>query len=48
MKTDNWIYVDEYRRRNEENTVHQLYFEGKWINIQLGIEDNETFCKTIV
>ena len=48
MKKTDWIYVDEYRRRNEENTIHQLYFEGKWINIQLGIEDNETFCKTIV
>jgi hypothetical protein len=45
---DNWIYVDEYRRRKEDNSVHQLYISGEWKNIQLGIEDNETFCKTKV
>ena len=34
MKDNNWIYVDEYRRRDNENNIHQLYFEGKWINIK--------------
>ncbi len=45
---EGWIYVDEYRRRKEDNSVHQLYISGEWKNIELGIKNNETFCKTKV
>ena len=37
MKDNNWIYVDEYRRRDEDNDKHQLYFEGKWIDVKTGL-----------
>lgn len=41
MTDNNWIYVDEYRRRNEDNNKHQLYFEGKWIDVQLKSKAND-------
>lgn len=41
MKDHNWIYVDEYRRRDEERNIHQLYFEGEWIDIKLGLTNND-------
>lgn len=41
MKDNNWIYVDEYRRRSKDNNKHQLYFEGKWINVKLGLINND-------
>ena len=41
MKNNNWIYVDEYRRRSKDNHKHQLYFEGKWINVKLGLTNND-------
>ena len=37
MKDNNWIYVDEYRRRDEDNNKHQLDFEGKWIDVKTGL-----------
>ena len=42
---DNWIYVDEYRRRTEDNTKHQLYKDGKWIDVDISLKNNETFYK---
>ena len=32
-KKDGWNYLNDYRRY--KGKVHQLYFEGKWINVNL-------------
>lgn len=31
MEEQEWIYVDEYRRRR--GNIHQLYIEGEWVTI---------------
>ena len=33
-----WTYVDEFRRY--KGNIHQLYFEGKWININTGLSND--------
>ena len=45
---NNWVYVEEYRRRTEDNTKHQLYKDGKWIDVDFSLKNNETFYKTKV
>jgi hypothetical protein len=40
MKTKeiDWTYVDEFRRY--KGNRHQLYFEGTWIDIKLGFNND--------
>lgn len=38
-KEKGWKYIDEYRRY--QGNIHQLYFEGKWVNINLKSDTNE-------
>ncbi len=40
MKTKEigWTYVDEFRRY--KGNIHQLYFEGKWITINTGFNND--------
>lgn len=41
MKTKeeiDWTYVDEFRRYKDNR--HQLYFEGTWIDIKLGFNND--------
>jgi len=40
MKTskEDWIYVDEFRRYNDSR--HQLFYDGKWIDINTGLTND--------
>ncbi len=37
-KEKRWKYINEFRRYNDKQ--HQLYFEGKWININTGLRND--------